>query len=105
MRRSSRSRARGFVKPIVYRWLRDEWRARQLVSLQLRSGKPPEVRAAFDRLLAMGVSPGRARRLLRKLLVNEIRAMMRDRRAYDDEDFARRLALLPDRSAFDECAS
>jgi hypothetical protein len=89
----------------LYRWLRDEWRARQLVSLQLRSGKPPEVRAAFDRLLAMGVAPGYARRLLRKLLASEIRAMLRDRRAFDDEGFNRRLERLPDRAAFDQRAS
>lgn len=83
----------------LYRWLRNEWKARQLVSLQLRSGKPPEVRATYDRLLAMGVAPGYARRLLRSLLVSEIRAMLRDRRAFDDEGFNRRLSLLPDRAA------
>jgi len=85
----------------LYRWLRDEWRVRQLVSLQLRSGRPPEVRAAFDRLLAMHVAPGTARRLIRTVLASEIRAMMRERRAFDDEGFARRLALLPDRAALD----
>ena len=80
----------------LYRWLRDSWRVRQLVALQLRSGRPPEVRAAFDRLLAMGVASGKARRLIRTLLATEIRAMMRERRAFDDEGFDRRLALLPD---------
>ena len=49
----------------------------------------------------MGVAPGYARRLLRRLLLNEIRAMLRDRRVFDDEGFDRRLALLPDRAAFD----
>jgi hypothetical protein len=86
----------------LYRWVRDEWKVRQLVSLQLRSGRPPEVRAAFDRLLTEGLTPRRARWLIRTVLVGEIRAMMRDRRFFDDERFARRLALLPDRAALDE---
>jgi hypothetical protein len=83
----------------LYRWLRTEWRARQLVDLQLRSGKPPEVRVAFDRLVAMGLGSGHARRLIRTVLANEMRAMMRDRRFFDDEGFSRRLSLLPDRAA------
>jgi hypothetical protein len=80
----------------LYRWLRDAWRVRQLVALQLRSGRPPEVRAAFDRLLATGVAPGKARGLIRTVLASEIRAMMRERRAFDEEGFEHRLALLPD---------
>ena len=81
----------------LYRWLRHEWKVRQLVALQLRSGRPPEVRAAFDRLLAMDVAPGKARRLIGSVLASEIQAMMRERRAFDDEGFEHRLALLPDR--------
>jgi len=56
------------------------------------------VRAAYDRLISMRVAPGKARRLIRTLLANEIRAMMSERRAFDDEGFARNLALLPDRT-------
>lgn len=81
------------------RRLRDAWRVRRLVSLQIGSGTPPEVRAAFDRLLAIGLAPRHARRLIRMVLASEIQAMMRDRRFFDEEGFARRLALLPDRAA------
>lgn len=83
----------------LHRWLRDDWRTQQLVALQLRSGKPPHVRAAFERMRNMGLAPGRARRLIRMVLATEIRAMMRERRPFDDEGFARRLARLPDPAA------
>jgi len=45
----------------------------------------------------MDVAPGKARRLIRSVLASEIQAMMRERRAFDDEGFEHRLALLPDR--------
>lgn len=78
----------------LYRWVRDEWRLRRLVSLQIRSGQPPEVRATFERLHAAGLAPARARRLIRGVLAREVRAMLRDRRVFDAEDFAHRLAVI-----------
>ena len=74
---------------------------RRLVVLQINSGRPPEVRTTFDRLVGLGLAPRRARRMIRALLVREAESMLRERRFFDDVDFVRRLDLLPDTKAFD----
>ena len=78
----------------LYRWLRDRRRARQLVSLQLRSGQA----ARGSRRIRSSARHG-CRAEIRPSAHSDApperdSAMLRDRRVFDDEGFARRLALL-----------
>jgi aminoglycoside phosphotransferase (APT) family kinase protein len=79
------------------------WRWRlgfhRVTLLQLRSGQPPEVRATYQRLRAVGVSGWRAWRLLTAVYEAEVAAMIVESRVYDHARFVALLEALPARPA------
>ena len=80
----------------VWRRLRDRPRVLHLLSAQLESGNPPQVRQAFERLRRIGMSEREIWRLLRIVLEREIEAMLRTRRVFDPLDYAGALDALPE---------
>ena len=83
----------------VTKRLRWRWGFARAVRAQVRSGRPPEVRAAYERLRAGGVGWWRAWRLLAAAYEAEVAAMMLEERVYSHEAYVRALAALPARPA------
>ncbi|MFO0891920.1 MAG: hypothetical protein U0790_22640 [Isosphaeraceae bacterium] len=69
---------------------------------QLRDNDPPETKATLERLLAQGIDPDEARRLIGCVIVGELFIVLKSSTAFDRERFTSRLALLPEMPWFDE---
>lgn len=67
----------------------------RVVRLQVRTGRPPEARAVYERLRAEGFSSWRAYRLLAMAYEAEVAAMLLEGRVYDHDVYLRRLSALP----------
>lgn len=63
---------------------------------QIRTGRPPEVRATYERLTASGVSPWRAYRLLAAAYEAEVATMLIETRVYSAAAYRRHLDRLPE---------
>ena len=64
---------------------------------QVRTGRPPEARVVYERLLAEGYSSRRAYALLAAVYEAEVAAMMIEERVYDHQTYLRWLHALPAR--------
>ena len=69
----------------------------RVVRSQVRTGRPPEVRAVYERLRAAGFSSRRAYALLAAVYEAEVASMMIEARVYDHERYLERLHALPRR--------
>jgi hypothetical protein len=67
----------------------------RVVSSQVRTGRPPEARAVYERLRAEGFSSWRAYRLLARVYEAEVAAMLLEERVYDHHVYLQRLLALP----------
>jgi hypothetical protein len=68
---------------------------REVVRTQLESGEPPELRQTHDRLLAAGYPKAEVWDMLSTVVATEMFEVLRDRRPFDRERYARLLAHLP----------
>ena len=69
----------------------------RVVRSQVRTGRPPEARAVYERLLGEGYSSRRAYALLAAVYEAEVAAMMIQQRVYDHQAYLRRLLAMPAR--------
>jgi hypothetical protein len=69
----------------------------RVVRSQVRTGRPPEARAVYARLLGDGYSSRRAYALLAAVYEAEVAAMMIEERVYDHQAYLQRLLALPRR--------
>ena len=69
----------------------------RVVRSQVRTGRPPEARAVYERLLGEGRSSRQAYALLAAVYEAEVAAMMIEERVYDHQEYLRRLLALPRR--------
>lgn len=76
-------------------WLRRRPSIRWMVEDQVKAGEPPEVRATFGRLRALGLSERQVWRLLTLALKAEIMAMRKAGRGFDRTTYAVLLERLP----------
>jgi hypothetical protein len=67
----------------------------RVVRSQVRTGRPPEARAVYERLRAEGFSSRRAYRLLAMVYEAEVAAMLLEARVYDHDIYLQRLLALP----------
>jgi len=68
----------------------------ETVENQLRDNNPPETRKTLDRLLASGIDPQEARKLIAAVLVSEMNAMLKEDRLFDEERYVANLQQLPE---------
>ncbi len=66
------------------------------VEEQIAGNTPPEVRAAYERLLALGYEEHAVRHGIADALARELWAAQREGRAFDNARYAARLAAMPD---------
>ena len=69
----------------------------RVVRSQVRTGRPPEARAVYERLLAEGLTSRRAYALLAAVYEAEVASMMIEERVYDHQRWLERLLALPRR--------
>ena len=69
----------------------------RVVRSQVRTGRPPEARAVYERLLGEGFSSREAYALLAAVYEAEVAAMIIEERVYDHQAYLRRLLALPTR--------
>ena len=76
---------------------RVRWRVgfARVVRSQVRTARPPEARAVYERLRAEGLSSWRAYRLLAMAYEAEVAAMLLEERVYDQDIYLQRLLALP----------
>jgi len=67
----------------------------RVVRSQVRTGRPPEARAVFERLRTQGFSARRSYQLLARAYEAEVAAMLIEGRVYDHEAYLRQLFALP----------
>ena len=76
----------------------------EAIEEQLAANDPPEVRAAYDRLSALGYAAHDIVHALADVLVREIWQVHKDHSAFDRTRYAARVAALPESSAEPEAA-
>ena len=65
------------------------------IKIQLKENNPPQTKQAYMRLLGEGMPEEDVYIYLAQAFVYEIFVMMKEKRAYDSENYARLLAKLP----------
>ena len=71
----------------------------EAIAEQLAANDPPQVRAAYERLLALGHDEHAVRHALADALVREIWRSQSEREAFDREQYAARVAAMPEPAA------
>lgn len=66
----------------------------KVVETQLRDGDPPETKQAFERLLAQGYLPQRAKEMIGSVVIEEIWAILHDKTEFDRARFVKELGRL-----------
>jgi hypothetical protein len=66
----------------------------QVVDDHIESGDPPETKAAYEKLVEMGRSPGQAKMLVANVVRIEMQAMMAEGREFDTAKYAAALKAL-----------
>jgi hypothetical protein len=68
----------------------------EMVENQIRDNDPPEVRAALDRLMAMGESRENAMRYIGTVFSQEIHEILEHQAPYDEQRYVTNLRNLPE---------
>lgn len=71
------------------------WGLAGAVAPQVRTGRPPQVRAAYERLRTAGITRWRASRLFAAAYEAEVASMLLEERVYSHEAYVQTLAALP----------
>jgi len=66
------------------------------VKNQIRDRTPPETKETFDRLVAEGLSPAEARRLIGCVVAGEIFDVLQENQPYNEERYIKALRKLPE---------
>ena len=66
----------------------------QVIDDHIESGDPPDTKAAYEKLIEMGRSPGQAKMLLSSIVRKEMQAMMAEGREFDNAKYAAALKAL-----------
>jgi len=68
----------------------------EVVNNQMRALNPPATKETFDRLVAEGLAPDEARRLIGCVVASEIFDVLKHAQPYDEERYVTALRRLPE---------
>lgn len=68
----------------------------EVLNNQLRDNQPKCAKETFDRLVVLGYSENQAKGMICAVLVEEIRDVVKNQEAYNEENYAKKLCALPE---------